>query len=154
MKKKAKERIQKTGRSVKKAFNAADWMGYRHIESSAKFLKQAVDEIFVPPPPGGTEDFSNAVESLGLTNDELVKKRRSLFRLSVIFVCLGFLVFCYALFHLLELHYRAFFPSLVLSGVCWAFAFRYHFWYFQIRVQRLGCTFHDWLNYIFPGKKS
>lgn len=153
MKKKAKERLKKTGKTVRKYFNPANWMGYSHIETSADMIKQTVADIFIPPESGVEDDFSETVEQLGLSPEILKSKQKALMRLCVFLVFLMLIVLSYSSYQLYQGHYRAFIPSLVLSFVCLAFAFRYHFWYFQIKVQRLGCTFQEWLNYVLSGKK-
>jgi intracellular multiplication protein IcmV len=35
---------------------------------------------------------------------------------------------------------------LMVSLVAFANAFRAHFWYFQTKQRKLGCTIQEWLN--------
>jgi len=58
------------------------------------------------------------------------------------------MVLIYAFYHLWMGHYLPILPSIVLSCVCLAQAFRYHFWYVQLKIGKLGCTFDDWLDYM------
>lgn len=153
MKKKVKERFKKTGEQVSTILNPKDWMGYNHIKSSTKFLENSIKNIFIPPVPGQQSEFSEIVEQLGLTPQDLKAKRYWLLGLSIFLVLLMFVVFGYACYQLMHANWRAFFPSLTLSALCLALAFRYHFWYFQIKTKRLGCTFKEWSDYTFSGKK-
>src|SRR3990167_198409 len=153
MKKSIKERFKKTGRRITKRYSPSAWAGYDQLESTASQLKKTVANIFVPPLPGIAENFVDVAERMGLTPEALQKKQKALWRLSVFLVLLTLLVATYAVYHLLEAHFRAFFPSIVLSLVCLSFAFHYHFWYFQIKVGHLGCTFHQWWSYMLSGKK-
>lgn len=76
---------------------------------------------------------------------DLVLKREREFR-NLFFLFFGILVtsifyFFYVLFHHLWLT-----AVLILSFSMFvsALSFRYHFWWFQMRKRKLGCTFEEW----------
>jgi intracellular multiplication protein IcmV len=43
-------------------------------------------------------------------------------------------------------------PTLAISVSVLSQAFRYHFWLFQIKTQKLGCTLNDWFQAHFRGR--
>jgi intracellular multiplication protein IcmV len=144
----------KKGR-LSRYFNVRQWVGTDHLRNPFEFLKKILVTAFVvPPETTEKEDFLELVDKLGLTSEQLRKKKNAFLRLCIVFCILAFLVVVYAVFHVSFGHYRVFFPSIVLSVVCLAFAFRYHFWYMQIKTQRLGCSFQEWCDYVFSGRKK
>lgn len=136
-------------------FNIKQWIGSENLTTPLPYLKNVINQAFeLPAETKEKEDFSKLVEKLGLTEEQIRKKKKAFLRLCTIFIVLACLVMTYAVFHVAAGHYRAFFPTLVLFFVCLAFAFRYHFWYMQIKMQKLGCSFQEWCNYVLPGRKK
>lgn len=137
-----------------KIINPRAWLGYDHLKSSTDALWNSVDSLFKPAVSDVHDDFDSAVNDLGLNELILRKKQQAFLRLSLLAVFLMFVVLVYAGYQLVHHHYLSFFPSIVLALICVAIAFRYHFWYFQIKTAQLGCTFNDWLDYMTLGKKQ
>lgn len=66
---------------------------------------------------------------------------RNLFFLFAAILLLGIFYFFFALFHHLLLGALLIFCfCLFIASLC----FRYHFWWFQIRKRKLGCSFEEW----------
>lgn len=131
----------------------SQWMGYSGAKGTAYSLMDMAKRLF------RESDVNNAPKTveevaaeLGLTSEALLKKERVFLRLAIWLLGLMVLVLGYAAYQFFEGFYRAMFPTIVLSMVCLAQAFRYHFWYVQLKIGKLGCTFNDWFNYVFSGK--
>ncbi len=151
-----KGRLKKAGGKIGRFFNIRQWVGSEQLGEPLHYVKRVVKQAFVIPEQkkDEKEDFSLLVDKLGLTADQIRKKKNAFLRLCILFLFLAVLVIVYAFTHLSFGHYRVFFPSFVLFFVCLSFAFRYHFWYVQIKIQRLGCSFQEWCDYVLPGRKK
>ncbi len=151
--KKREERLKKTNKRLGKIINPRAWLGYDRLSESASFIKSQMTSIFnLNPQMDESEDFNEVVGNLGLTPKALQKKKNFFVGLTIFFIALMLLVLGYAFYQWINGHYRAILPSFVLSFLCLALAFRYHFWYFQMKVERLGCTLQEWLDYVLSGK--
>ncbi len=127
-------------------FNVRTWVDFDRMRSFTYYLLNGFRKMFIPGSserePG--ESFESAKERLNLTEQELVSRQRALFRLSLLMSGGALVIFAYAIYHLYYGNYRATIISLVLMLIAFALSFRYHFWYFQIKERKLGCTFKEW----------
>ena len=64
------------------------------------------------------------------------------------------LIFVYAGYQFFYGSIKAFIVSLVVMLIALVLAFRYHFWYFQIKQRKLGCTFNEWYRRINRGERN
>lgn len=136
--------------------NPLRWMGMEQIKGNGQTIGQITKRLFDASdsskknPP---KTFEEAMERYKLSEADLQKRMRSSLRL--VYFCLGLsvLLIIYTLY--------LFFSHLVLSGfvtimltlLLWAYAFREHFNYFQMKQRRLGCTFREWFISTFKGSK-
>lgn len=150
-----KERFNKLKQGVQKRINPRAWSGYDYIKDSTSSALQGARRLFFPSPmeSGYSYTFDEAVELYNVTPEKLRKKCLGFLRLTVLAIFLSILMFIYAITELIFGHFLSFFPSFVVSLLCLAIAFKYHFWYFQIKTKKLGCSVHEWLEYILPSKK-
>lgn len=90
------------------------------------------------------EDFEEARARLHLSEEDLISQLNQYKNLALFFSFLSFTVFIYFIY----LVYRSNF-----MGACMTFgislfglsqAFRYHFWMYQIKRKKLGCTLKEW----------
>ncbi len=61
-----------------------------------------------------------------------------------LFIFLFFFAIIYTVISVFEYHWKVSFMGLGFAAICLAFAFRYHFWLYQMKRKRLGCTFQEW----------
>ena len=131
--------------SRKTFFNPRGWLGYDTLKASSQGLWFILKDVFTIAQPARQETFTQAMKRLNLTEEDIHKTAQRYFFLTVIFVSLGSAAFL-ASFYML-LHHGTL-AGLVLAmataAVFFSQAFRYHFWYFQIKHRKLGCTFDEW----------
>lgn len=152
-KKPAVERVRGFVGSIVKP---SQWMGYSRAKSTADSLVDMGKQLFHVPDvvnndPKAVEEVA---AELGLTKEALLKKERVFLRLTIWLLVIMVVVLGYASYQFYKGFYLAVLPTITLSIVCLAQAFRYHFWYVQLKLGKLGCTLDDWFNYVFSGKKS
>jgi intracellular multiplication protein IcmV len=50
--------------------------------------------------------------------------------------------------------YQAAIVSFIILWIALVLAFRYHFWYFQIKNRKLGCTVYEWYRGLLGDKNE
>ncbi|MGQ3892111.1 type IVB secretion system protein IcmV [Legionella sp. CNM-4043-24] len=154
MKKQKKSRIAGL---VKSVFNVRAWMDFDRIRSFTTYLGNGIRKMVVPEPVN-VEDagnsFNEMVAAQNLSEKDLADRARGLYRLSMIMLVMASAVFVYALWHLVSGNWKATIVSLVVTSIGLVLAFRYHFWYFQIKERKLGCTFQEWYKRGLLGERS
>ena len=130
------------------------WLDVSRLKGFFEYIKTLFKKIFVPQPKKAEESFDDAKKRLNLTDEQLLKQARALFRVSLLMLGLGGLLLCYGVYQIFYGSLLAFLLSLVVTLIALALAFRYHFWFFQIKTKQLGCSWKAWLNEgLLGGKK-
>ena len=131
--------------SRKTFFNPSLWFGYESFVAMNHGIWNIIKSLFIRQAPAHKENFEEAVQRLQLTDTDLHEARKNYYAFAIFFLVLGLIAFLYGLYLLLHHH--------TLSGLLLAFisaalffsqAFKYHFWYFQIKQRKLGCTYQEW----------
>jgi intracellular multiplication protein IcmV len=126
--------------------NVHEWFAVGTLLRSSKALVNAARETMTPEKVETTESFDDAIHRLGIDPATLQLKERLFFRMSIAMLCMAILVLCYVLYLFFS---GVFFPGLfafLIAMIILIYAYRFHFWYFQLKNRQLGCTFRDWLN--------
>lgn len=151
MKKKSKSRIS---RVFKRIINVRSWLDWDRLKSSTLYLGTAVKKLFVPQTAEESESFKEAVKKLNLSEADLQNKQKSLFRLSMLMLGIAFVILIYTGYQLYYIQLKAALVSLIITLIALALAFRYHFWYFQIKKHKLGCSLKEWYKQGLLGEKE
>lgn len=125
-------------------FNVRAWVDFDRIRSGQRFLVDQCATYFMPGKAQKSESFDAAKARLKLSDEDVLARQQGLFRLSLIMVGAATLVFIYLLYNLYYAYYAAVLVSSVVMCLALVMAFRYHFWYFQIKHQKLGCSLREW----------
>lgn len=149
----------KTGSRLKKllsrVFHIRFWMDIERIKSFAQFVKNLFKKLFVLQPQAPTQSFEEAQVRLQLTDEQLLKRQQALFRICLLMIFLALVLCCYGVYQLFYGTVVAALLTLVVILIALSLAFRYHFWYFQIKQRKLGCSWRDWLSEgLLGGKKT
>lgn len=151
MKKKSGSRIV---RVFSRIFKLRAWFDWDRIKSFTIALKNGIKLLFVKQEATKTESFESAVSRMKLSDTELTAKQKALFRLSLLMLGMFVLIFGYGIYQLCYGTFKAFIVSLVVSVVAATLAFRYHFWFYQLKHRKLGCTFQEWFRQGLLGEKD
>jgi len=141
MKKKSGSRIARVFSSI---INIRSWADWDRVKEFTLYFRNSIKRLFVPMKTADVESFDAAVQRLNISDAELLVKQKALFRLCVIMLIAASLFFIYAGYHLFYGTLRAAIISYVVMMIALVLAFRYHFWYYQIKARKLGCTFKEW----------
>ena len=151
MKKKSRSRVV---RVFSRIINIRSWFDWDRMKSLTIALKNSIKQWFVPQKNTVTESFKAAQSRMNLSDADLLIKQTALFRLSMLMLFIAVLILGYSGYHLFYGTFRAFLVSLVVMLIALTLAFRYHFWYFQIKHRKLGCTFNEWYRQGLLGEKE
>lgn len=131
-------------------FNVREWLAVEQIKSNSRAVADAYRGIFGRRPNNRGETFAEAVQRLGLTSEKLQKQKRNFFYFSVIYLIFSIGLLLYSFYLLLEKGFLlAFFVSFIMGILMLVYSFKEHFWYMQISKQKLGCTFKEWISFVF-----
>ncbi len=136
------------------AFNVRKWSDFDRMKEFTLYLENGVRNLFIPRRQTAEQTFEEALRQYHVDDESLLRKRNGLYRLSVL-MCLfslGFLV--YSIYLAVYGSWHATLLSVVVMLLALVLAFRYHFWFFQIKKRKLGCTFQEWFKQGFLGKKD
>lgn len=152
--------MKKVFRSIGKVFkplvNFPLWLGWKQISSSTKDIKETAEFIFnkSDPKEKKKETFEQAVYRLRLDEKDIHRRAMNFLRLAIFYLVFSFVLFIYAIYLFLETsHLLAVAMTFALSIVLLAYAYREHFWYFQLKKRKFGCTLKEWVAFTFKGAK-
>ncbi|MBL7480690.1 type IVB secretion system protein IcmV [Legionella bononiensis] len=151
MKKKSGTRI---GSIFKRIINIRTWSDWDRMKAFTLYLLNGFKRLFVTQKEVEVESFDSAVNKLKLSDADLVIKQNALLRLSIVMLAAAFMIFIYTGYQLFYGSFKAAIVSLVVMLIALVLAFRYHFWYFQIKHKKLGCTIKEWYRQGILGEKE
>lgn len=137
-------------------FNVRLWFDYDRLKAFNEYILAILKKVFIPSqtkPENAKASFEEAMGKMHLTEEGIIIRQKALFRNAILMFTIGFALLAYAVYHLIMGNYQATVVSLVVALIGFVLAFRYHFWYFQIKERKLGCTFREWYQQGFLGKK-
>ncbi|KTC92516.1 type IVB secretion system protein IcmV [Fluoribacter dumoffii] len=134
--------------------NVRRWFDWERMKAFTLYLGNGFKRLFIPQKATQNESFNEAVKLLNLTDENIISKQKALFRLSIIMLLAAIVILGYAGYQLFYGSIRAFLVSLIVTMIALVLAFRYHFWYFQMKNRKLGCTFNEWYRQGLLGEKK
>lgn len=151
MKKKTGSRI---GRVFKNVINIRYWSDWDRVKAFTSYLANGFKRLFVPSQATAAESFDEVIARMNITETDLTLKQKALLRLSIVMVAVAGLVLMYVGYQLFWGSFKAAIVSFVVVLIALVLAFRYHFWYFQIKKRKLGCTYEEWYKQGLLGEKE
>lgn len=126
-------------------FNPSGWVGYESIKAQTQGVWVSLKGIFFPPKAGRQETFEQAQNRLHLSEADIQSKAAAFLNYSYAFILLAICTFIVSFFYLFTYHtFAGWLLGLAVATLFASQAFRFHFWYFQMKHRKLGCTFEEW----------
>lgn len=145
---------RRIGKAVKPLVNFPLWMGYQTLKDTTRSLVALIKGLFIPRKAKYKESFAEAMQRLNLSDAD-IKHQQKVFRISLaVFLIIALVVFSYTVYLLLEGSFRGGALGFALTLLSLTVCFRYHFWLFQMKQRRLGCTLREWLRQGLLGVKK
>lgn len=130
--------------AYKPAVNVKAWMGWDIIKNSSRYVYSLGKSLFVPQKAEGSESFAEALVRLNLTEADLKIRQQEFMRLFLIYAAMGVAIVLYSLYLFYNLSFMGGLLTLVVASLAFGLAFRYHFWMFQMKQRKLGCSVREW----------
>lgn len=126
-------------------FRVTSWLGLENLKDVTGQVGDTAKSVFTPEQAEQAETFDEALARLGLTPQDLQARKQEFMRLMIIYILVAAALFLYSLYiAIVHKNLLGFFMGLSITLFALTFAFRYHFWIYQINHKKLGCTFKDW----------
>lgn len=134
-----------------KYFNFKDWIDLKRTKEISNYFLNIFKKFFVPQKINQAQvrAFDDVVKEMGLTEEDISKKFVTFKRMYRVMLFSAVFFYVYSLYEILYGGILAVMVAVVLAFVCLALAFRYHFWYFQVKKRKLGCSIKDWFRESF-----
>jgi len=133
----------------KPAVDVKSWMGYEYLKNNTRSLFFWTKELLFfkkGKRRRRKETFEQAVTRMHVTEDDLANKTKILIRHIYIYVSMAFFCFIYAFYLIFKTNICAGLLTIMLATYLVVKAYAAHFWYFEIKNRKLGCSFKDWLH--------
>lgn len=151
MKKKSPSRI---GLVLKTIVNVPLWIDWSRCKSITLYLALGIKKLFVPQVATASETFAQAQKRLNLSDKDILARQKGLLRLAILTVCVAVLLLVYAVYQAVFGSILGLVISITVTLIAVVLTFRYHFWYFQFKERKLGCTVKEWYSQSFKGGKK
>ncbi len=128
-------------------FRVDKWVDYNQLKTTTTKILGIGAEVFRPEQADRTETFEHALERLNLTEVELNTRKTEFIRLMIIYSLVATLIFVYSLWiAVANKNIMGFFMGFCITIYALTHAFRYHFWIYQIKHRKLGCSVREWFS--------
>lgn len=132
----------------KSLFNFKMWFAVKDLKSGANLITSLSGSFFdsMHPQQVKHEQFEQTIKDQGLTEQQVQQAKDNYFRNAVMFLVLG-VIFAINSIYLLSQYMLL--PSVVsfsITIMTFIFSLKSHFWYFQIKNRKLGCTLKEWYH--------
>lgn len=127
-------------------FRVDRWMSLSYVKTVSRQTGSLLKDLVVPKKASRTETFEQAMERLRLTEADIIQRQKEFRQLVCIFFIIACLIILYGLYMITKGY-----PMVGLISFCIALyalsqAFHFHFWLFQMKHRKLGCTLKEWFH--------
>lgn len=129
----------------------SDWMGVWMLVGVFKLIRDIVTSIFFPwkKEKGEAETYEEAVARMKLSDDDLEERKRMFVTQVWLYLGAGIGVIAYGVWLAFQGYIIEMLLAFLVAGLSFAYAFRSHFWLFQMKQKKLGCTWKEYLDASF-----
>lgn len=126
-------------------FRVDQWLDYPNIKKRFSYLINQTKNLFTVVQPQKQETFKQAMLRFELSDGELATQANNYRNLSILFLSSATLMLFYLLFLVfIKQNYMGACITFSLTIYSLTRAYYYHFWYFQIKKEKLGCSPKEW----------
>lgn len=135
-------------RTVKNNTNVKGWAAWDSIRENASVVKVFFQDLQASErtQPVAQSDFNETMQRLGWSEKDLQARMRNHLVITVFSALCGVAALAWFGFLLSRLMFLSGLVSLSLSCLMFAYAFREHFSYFQLKKRRFHCTLKEWFS--------
>lgn len=135
-------------------FDFRGWIDWDRVNNGKNYVVDIIKPFVVPSPSKSAESFEEVQARMKLTDDDLTLRRQALLRIATLYLLVGIFLFLYVIYLALLGSIKSSIYAFVLDILSLVMAFRYHFWYYQIKSRKLGVSIKEWFSLGVWGKKT
>lgn len=126
------------------------WLSYDEVSSNTRSTLNLFRRLFRMDAKQNMrqETYEEAVVRLGLTEEQIISRKRTFLHSSMVYAVFALGFFVYFIYLIIHARILATCFSFILTALMAIFAYREHFWYMQMHKKKLGCNFRDWVGFI------
>lgn len=126
-------------------FKVTKWAGLDQIKDSTKSVANLGRNLFIAEQANYTETFEQAMQRLNITEEQLNARRKEFTRLMFIYLLISLAIFAYSIYVVaVYKNFMGFMMGFAITIYALTHVFKYHFWIYQIKHKKLGCTLREW----------
>lgn len=138
--------------TISQVTDVPTWVDFGFLQASWVSLRRMTGKLLTPRKAQHIESFEDAMNRLELSETDITNRTKEFSRLVMIFMGLAFMVFIYTLYLAATGDLRSTLFGFVVTLLILVRAFHYHFWLFQVKSRKLGCTLREWLDSTITGE--
>ncbi len=138
--------LKVAGGVVKSVVDVKGWLGYDQIKYQSKGLAGMLRQGFRIQKATYKETFEQAMARLNLSEEDLQGLTHRYKRQMYIYIFCAFLSFLYLIYLFWNVHLIAGLITFFIVALFIVKACGVHFYLFQIKHKKLGCTIKEWLD--------
>lgn len=138
------KRTKKIGSKIKAGVQRG--LGWNIISDMGHYMQDTAHRFLTPPKAEKEESFEQAKKRMKLSEEELEKRRKNFLRQFFLFLIGALLILAYSVYSFSQGSWGAGIVSFLMTGLLLIHGLRAHFWAFQIKNRKLGCTLNEWWN--------
>lgn len=145
-----KIKVGKVAKKVAKPFvDVPAWIGYNQLKEVTQGICETIKNLFTIKTSEKKETFEEALKRYNLTEEALQQRKNVFTLLTILWTFISMTVLAYGVYLAGSGSWFGFFACFGVTAITLMQAFYYHFWLFQIKSRRLGCTFQEWFSALF-----
>ncbi len=134
------------GSMVRSVVDVKTWIGYDQLKSTSKGLVHIIKPMYTVQKATFQETFEEALARLHIEEANLPRIIRQYQYRLYFFLFSGAICLIYLLYLVFEVHLVPAFVTLFIVALLLIKAAEAHFYIFQIKNKKLGCTIDEWLD--------
>jgi len=139
--------------TAKDNLNVKGWASWDSIKKGGQVVGDLVKDLKAPTSVAAKRNFADVVREYGLSENDLQLRMKSCLRTAAFCAILGLAALCWMIFLLTKGMFFSGVAAFSVGILMFAYAFREHFHYFEIKQRRLDCTVKEWFVSLFSRKK-
>ncbi|OGT22574.1 MAG: hypothetical protein A3C55_05465 [Gammaproteobacteria bacterium RIFCSPHIGHO2_02_FULL_42_13] len=133
---------------IKPAINVKGWASWTFFKDNTASLVRMLKPVFMVhrlrEDEKTRESFEHALERLGMTETDVERKVQFLKRSFTFYMSVVAVAVLYAIYLFFHADVFSLVVTILLFFLFLVKAFQMHFWLFQIKHRKLGCSFSEW----------
>lgn len=130
--------------AYKPAINVKAWIGWDIVKATTRYVYNLGRGLFVPQKAAINESFKEALARLNLSEADLQLRHKEFMHLFLVYGAIGLAIVAYSFYLFYSLNFIGGLLAIVVASLAFAMSFRFHFWMFQIKHKKLGCSVREW----------